>query len=272
MIIRLGELKIKEPFSLGELKLSNITVNGGGYERGYEAGYGNGYEKGKIDGYGEGVEVGRNAEWSDMWNSIQKNGSLQDYSEMFSCPSFNDVTFKPKHLIQPTAARYMFSTAQIVDGAYTDLIDFSMCRSLESMAYNSTIRKLKVVDSRQVQPSYGYFRAFGDSLEYIEEFYPTIKNYNLSQPFSDCKKLYHIKFCSEIIVDGLKLVCPNLDKESLDSVMYWLSNTTEGFSVTLPLAAVNKAFETSEGAKDGSTSAEWLALVAIKPNWTINLV
>lgn len=39
MNVRLGELKIKESFSLGKLKLPNVTVNDGGYEKGYEAGY-----------------------------------------------------------------------------------------------------------------------------------------------------------------------------------------------------------------------------------------
>ena len=50
-----------------------------------------------------------------------------------------------------------------------------------------------------------------------------------------------------------------------------LSDTASGKTLTLSLTAVNNAFETSAGAKDGSTSAEWTALVDAKTNWTITL-
>ena len=50
-----------------------------------------------------------------------------------------------------------------------------------------------------------------------------------------------------------------------------LTDTASGKTITFSKTAVNKAFETSAGANDGSTSAEWLALVGTKPNWTISL-
>lgn len=52
MNVRLGKLKVKRPFSLGDLTLKNVIVNGGGYERGYEAGY----EKGETEGYDKGED------------------------------------------------------------------------------------------------------------------------------------------------------------------------------------------------------------------------
>lgn len=62
-----------------------------------------------------------------------------------------------------------------------------------------------------------------------------------------------------------------LTKASLMSFMEHLS-TTNSFTFTMPIVAVNKAFETAEGANDGSTSAEWLALVNARKNVTISLV
>ena len=62
-----------------------------------------------------------------------------------------------------------------------------------------------------------------------------------------------------------------LDKESHIQIINALSRTTTSLSVTLSKVAVDKAFETSVGANDGSTSAEWLALVATRSNWTISL-
>ena len=51
-----------------------------------------------------------------------------------------------------------------------------------------------------------------------------------------------------------------------------ISDNVTGQAVSVKKDAVNIAFETSAGAGDGSTSAEWLALVATKTNWTISLV
>ena len=65
--------------------------------------------------------------------------------------------------------------------------------------------------------------------------------------------------------------CP-LSKESILSVFNALSDTITGMTLTLKLLAVNTAFETSEGAADGSTSEEWNTLIATKSNWTISLV
>jgi hypothetical protein len=63
-----------------------------------------------------------------------------------------------------------------------------------------------------------------------------------------------------------------LSKDSIISIINALSTTTSGLSITLSKVAVNKAFETSEGANDGSTSAEWLNLIATRPNVSFNLV
>ena len=63
-----------------------------------------------------------------------------------------------------------------------------------------------------------------------------------------------------------------LSKDSIQNIMSCLSDDVTGKSLTIPVAAVNTAFETSSGAADGSTSTEWAELIATKPNWTISLV
>jgi hypothetical protein len=83
----------------------------------------------------------------------------------------------------------------------------------------------------------------------------------------------HIGFEGIIAQNGLNLQwSTKLDKESHVKLVNTLSSTTSGLSVTVSQTAVNKAFETSEGANDGSTSQEWLNLIATKPNWTISIV
>jgi hypothetical protein len=63
----------------------------------------------------------------------------------------------------------------------------------------------------------------------------------------------------------------SLTKESIISVIDHLSTTATNVTATFSLEAVNKAFETSEGANDGSTSSEWITLIGTKSNWTIAL-
>ena len=65
---------------------------------------------------------------------------------------------------------------------------------------------------------------------------------------------------------------PVLSAASMESAISCLSGSASGLTLTLSAAAVNAAFETAEGAGDGSQSAAWAALIATKSNWTISLV
>ena len=65
---------------------------------------------------------------------------------------------------------------------------------------------------------------------------------------------------------------PSLSAESIRSVISCLSDSSQGLTLTLSKAAVDKAYESLEGAADGSTSAAWKAIVDSKTNWTISLV
>ena len=62
----------------------------------------------------------------------------------------------------------------------------------------------------------------------------------------------------------------NSDTLSIESVVNCALNANT-VRLTFSEEAVNKAFETSEGANDGSNSTEWKALADTKKNWTITL-
>jgi hypothetical protein len=64
----------------------------------------------------------------------------------------------------------------------------------------------------------------------------------------------------------------NLTRASIESIVNALSTTTSGKTVTFSRAAVNKAYETSEGANDGADSPEWYSLIDTRSNWTFNLI
>lgn len=91
--------------------------------------------------------------------------------------------------------------------------------------------------------------------------------------FLYCGALEYVRLKANTLPLGVSFQhSENLTADSIKSIVEGLSDTATGQTLTLSKTAVNKAFETSEGANDGSTSAEWLALIATKSNWTISLV
>ena len=94
-----------------------------------------------------------------------------------------------------------------------------------------------------------------------------------SDMFGCAREYEYIGFEGTIGKGGLDLHwSTKLNKESLTSIINALSSDTTGLSITLSLTAVNNAFETSEGAADGSTSTEWINLIGDKSNWSISLL
>jgi hypothetical protein len=89
--------------------------------------------------------------------------------------------------------------------------------------------------------------------------------------FTNCTVLEHIIIEGEIGAD-ISFQWSPLSGESIGSVVSHLSDSAAGKTVTFKLSAVNSAFETAEGAADGSASEAWAALIATKSNWTISCV
>lgn len=130
-----------------------------------------------------------------------------------------------------------------------------------SMKYLKGVNCVNMVSLRQM------FAASG--IEVIEEplNVPNVTDY--VSAFSDTIK--EIRFIAETIKVSLTISSPVLSDESIQSIIGGLNSEVTGQTLTIPRAAVKKAFETSEGANDGDTSETWNALVASKPNWTITL-
>jgi hypothetical protein len=90
--------------------------------------------------------------------------------------------------------------------------------------------------------------------------------------FINCRELQNITIEGSIGKSGFYIEsATKLSKDSITNIINALSTTSSGKVMSLSLTAVNKAFETSSGANNGSTSDEWEALKATKTNWTISL-
>ena len=223
---------------------------------------------------------GMRTEYDSFWDIYQQNGEREIYQNAFSY-GWNDSNFKPKYNIVPkgdNGCGSMFFKTNIVDLAEcmkkaNVVFDTSQATRLSSVfdrmdvtltvptvnAINTTIMnmtyynssRLKKIVIKNIQPSCTFDRVFNyvSALETLELINCIIGQNGFNVQWST--KLSH---------------------DSLTSIVNALSTTTSGLTVTLSKTAVNTAFETSVGAGDGSTSSEWLNLIATRNNWTISLV
>ena len=220
-------------------------------------------------------DAGKMAEREAFWRGYTENGARTDYDRAFNKNGWNDATFNPPFTIAPTKADEMFMSSEIADALYTDKLDLSQCTSTASLfEYCQSLRKLKTIDLRSSMSAYATFYDC-ICLESIDMFYPSSMEFDCD--FDGCESLKSITFgFGSTIGNGLYLGdSPLLDKASIISVFTHLQlYPPQGYSCTLSKAAVDKAFETSPGANDGSTAgnSEYWNLMQYTIGWTIQLV
>ena len=253
-------------------------AQGGGSS--YDEGYADGKQDGISEGIEQGKEIGAKEEYDKLWNGLQNYGNRTDYEYAFFGESWNDNTFYPKYdmiLGNGWSATCMFRKSLI-----TNLkqrleecgvrLDTSKNQDFPQVFYQSQILVIPTIDMSNAD--YGSDLCFANCyvLETIEKIIFSEKTV-ISRMFANCVELQEVIFEGVIGQNGLDLQwSTKLSKVSWQSIIGVLSASTTGLSMTGSLASVNKAFETSEGANDGSTSTEWLNLIATKPNWSIKLV
>jgi hypothetical protein len=237
-----------------------------GYDAGYDEGWSDGFDEGertateevgelvtaaREEGYQtgitEGTAAGKEAERTTLWNVFQNNGGTQNYYYAFAYNKFTDENYNPIHPIRclngSTPGQNMFYKADYITDTKVEI--YANSNNLNG-AFNSCglvkIRKIHVHETTELTA------AFAGTVNLVDiDFEGTIGK--------------SIDFASN----------PKLSKASITSVMTHLS-TTATLTATFIKSTVNKTFETSEGANDGSASEEWLALVDARPNATIALV
>lgn len=281
-----GRLRITIPPDFSGLLFINVKWTGGGcaiykveesegggtddgsYDEGYNDGYTDGFEDGKAEG-------GDDTYYNEMWDEIQQDGTRTDYTRVFMGAGWNDKSFQPKYPLKPQKAQAMFEYSGTLSNEFVKSIDFSECGVIMGCFRYSNVVELGVIDCRKVAPGWNGMLEMFYSANLLRKIEKLILPEN-----SQCK-VDAFPYCGsleEITLEGTAYLGMNfrhstkLNKASLTSIVNCLATTTSGIALTLSITAVNKAFETSSGANDGSTSAEWTALVATRSNWTISLL
>lgn len=278
-----------------------------GYLRGHEEGYNSGYnmgqqigkEEGKSEAYDEiqtlndeleqtlyGTDTGGKSFYDEFWDVFQQNGNLNNYTYAFAGAGWTAETLKPKYLVKPLEtqnnnqfASGLFwrcsSASSVIDfETIADKFNFSELRSARNLFDSSNITNVSVDLSNCEVANYAFASQWGWGVDKL-----TLK---VTEKMTQCNGMFEYnQRITEITLTGGSVIACNgwnvkwatrLSHDSITSIINALSTTTSGLTVTVSKTAVNKAFETSEGADDGSTSEEWLNLIASRSNWTINLI
>ena len=224
-------------------------------------------------------DAGKKAEYDAFWDKFQTNGNRADYRYAFAGFGWNDEMFKPKYPIKPReASGSIFHSTKITDiKAIVESngieIDFSNATNLEMLFNSSQVTRFGTIDTRGCK-GVGYMLYSATKLKSVDKIILKEDGSQAVNNFAEkCVQLVDITIEGVIGQNGFTVQqSTKLSKSSWQSIINALSTTTSDLSITGSLASVKKAFETTAGANDGNTSAEWLSLVDTKKNWTISLI
>lgn len=194
-------------------------------------------------------EAGRKAEYDAFWDAYQNHGEPMDYYCAFGRLKWTAETYNPKYPIicgyTTESGRQLYDTNTIITDTKVPItiLGPSALRTFGGATALTTIRELNLHEGVV-----------------------------LDRTFVGCRNLKDLTISGKIGKTIDLQYSSLLTKASVVSVITALSVDASAQTATFSEQAINKAFETSEGANDGTTSAEWLALVATKSNWTISLV
>ena len=212
--------------------------------------------------------AGKQAYYDEIWDALQSNGNRDLYNYFFMYDSWTTETLKPKYVIKPVQASYMFYGNKVPNLDLSDPIyDFSKCRNFDQWINNSLVIKVPKIDISQIFNGCYYIFCNATKLETIVElaFPATAMTYGQAtkNAFQNCTSLKNITVTGTIANTGFDLHWSiNLTIESLTSILTALSKDSSvaaGKSVTLPLAAQEKinADTTAKAQYDSAIAAGW---------------
>lgn len=231
------------------------------------------------DGVAEVYEAGKKSEYDAFWDEYQTNGTRSKYEYAFACYGWTDKTFNPKYDIicgAGSGATSMFHSSLITDVQgileKKGLILDTSKTYLNSFAQYSRSKRWGVIDATYCANSSSAF-GYAFASAHCETIDKLIVNDKVvtTNGFNNADKLTNITI-EGTIGKNFDIHWSPLSFDSITSIISHLSDAATGQTLTLSKSAVNKAFETTTSANDGSTSPEWLALVSTKQNWAISLV
>lgn len=214
-----------------------------------------------------GVSDGKQAAYDAFWDAYQEKGYRRTYQNAFSGYGWNADTFKPKYdIVVVGSAQNLFANIGISDVRQrlkdlnivlntAEASNFSYAFAGAHIKYLPTISTLSA--DTLAYMFYGSYALRSIPLLILREDGSQV----FTSAFYQCSKLEELCVTGKI-GNSINLKWSPLSRASIESVMAALSDTVTGKTVTFKKTAVDAAF----------TAAEWAALTATKPNWTVGVV
>ena len=214
-------------------------------------------------------DAGKQEYYDKFWSALQSNGNRTMYNYAFIQGGWTTETLKPKYIVKPTQANYMFYGNTVLLDLTDPIYDFSDCVSYNNwLTYASVVKVPKIDVSKSTAGANSLFNQTAKLQTIVELALPSTAMtyaYPTANTFNNCIALKNITVSGTIANTGFDLHwSTNLTIESLTSILTALSKNSSvaaGKSITLPLAAQAKInADTTAKAQYGS---------AIAAGWTI---
>jgi hypothetical protein len=224
-----------------------------------------------------GMQAERDAFWDAYFDGLEK----ACFRQAFTSNKWGFRNFFPTRDIEPVgdASQLFYDFGSSTDGANDaagDLaqrlrdcgvvLDTSKATSLKFAFSYARISCIPTIDVTGLIGNAD--ELFSHTWAFLKKIEKIITNETVTYNnwFVNCTGLTDISFEGNIGNDINLQWSTKLSKDSIKSILIAADNSiwigTPRFTVTLSRAAVNKAFETSEGANDGSESYEWTSWIS----------
>lgn len=224
-----------------------------------------------------GIEEGKKAEYNAFWDAFYQSAEKADsQGALFAGQGWNETTFRPpKDIVINKSANYCFwwnrCNVDLVEWCKMLGINITLKPLYASYLFADTLfTRVPQIDLSKSSNCTSLLARSTKLVTVDKLILSDAGDQSLSSSFVNASSLQNIIIEGVIGKDVEFHHCP-LTKASIKSIMSHLSPTAT-FTVKFSKNIVNTAFETTEGAKDGSTSEEWQAIINAKPaNVTVAL-
>lgn len=231
--------------------------------------------------YGSGVDKGRDIQEAEFWEEYQAGGTRTNYKMAFAGTGWTEKNFYPRYNIIAKTMQSAFDSFGFKGSLKDRLEEMGVELILDNYSMSSFfsnasgITELPHLDMSSVTYTMSTFQNM-TSLKSLSITLPDARSVNWSSTFKGLTALESLTLIGKIYTRTTNAVdlswSKKLSKESIEGLIEALDESVSGQYVTISQTAVNNAFETGEGEGDGSSSPAWEALIATRPNWTINLL
>ena len=260
-----------------QLKNDFDEVSDFAYKDGLDVGESYGY----ADGYDDGLMDGEQAQYDEFWDTLQRKGSLVNYSHAFA-GVWIPTMFYPKYDMKCVRTDRMFSTFNNNIGStyVMDLVerlnecgvilDTSKATNISEMFSYARISHIGILNFTSATSVTSVFTSAPDIITIDKIILKEDGSQTFTSAFTGCTGLENIVF-EGVIGNNIDFKSCPLSTASIVSIIEHLSDSKSA-TLTLKATAKENMVFPYTSLQTNTTYNSWDELVATKSAWTISLI